>query len=124
MKIKKSDVEKYGGTVGCEGCTAANRGGSAKNHNEECRKRFEVLLEDDEEGRKRLRKYGERLVEATEVEVERSVKSRRVAVEVEAEMETQDHRLTASLTDRCGTTVSDGRTIQLDFPPREESVGR
>ena len=47
LRIRKADLEKYGYTVGCPGCRAANRGGTAINHNEECRQRITKKLEED-----------------------------------------------------------------------------
>ena len=35
---------KFGFTVGCNGCTAINRGQQSQNHNEVCRKRIEELI--------------------------------------------------------------------------------
>ena len=40
LKILKQDVTRFGMTPGCGGCQAANRGGPARNHSEECRKRI------------------------------------------------------------------------------------
>ncbi len=40
MRIKKEDLEKFGYTVGCPGCRAANRGATAVGHTEACRKRI------------------------------------------------------------------------------------
>ena len=41
MYIQRKDIAKYGATAGCEGCKAAVRGGEARNHTEECRRRIE-----------------------------------------------------------------------------------
>ena len=37
MRITKKDLEKFGLTVGCAGCRAANRGSTAAGHTEEGR---------------------------------------------------------------------------------------
>ncbi len=39
-RITKRDLEKFGFTVGCPDCRAANRGSTAVGHTEECRKRI------------------------------------------------------------------------------------
>ena len=44
FRIKKSDLERYGYTIGCPGCRAANRGLVAVGHTEECRRRIEDEL--------------------------------------------------------------------------------
>ena len=41
----KKDLEKFGFTLGCAGCRAANRGSTAVGHTEECRKRIMGELE-------------------------------------------------------------------------------
>ena len=41
--IKKEDVMEFGGTPGCQGCLAANRG-MRRNHNDTCRKRMEGFM--------------------------------------------------------------------------------
>ena len=43
VKIGRTDLIKYGSTIGCPGCIAQNRGGTA-NHNERCRDRIEKLI--------------------------------------------------------------------------------
>ena len=49
--IRKPLIEKYGWTPGCRGCEAALRGDPnepARNHTEQCRKRFEEAIAKDE----------------------------------------------------------------------------
>ena len=54
FQIRKEDANQHGMTVGCEGCTAVNRGGKPLNHSEECRKRFfEIFKGSGEERLKR-----------------------------------------------------------------------
>ena len=45
FRIQKGDLQKFGFTVGCPGCRAANRGLPAVGHNEECRRRIQEELE-------------------------------------------------------------------------------
>ncbi len=45
FRIRKDEMEKFGYTAGCPGCRAVNRGTSAMNHSEECRKRIAEELE-------------------------------------------------------------------------------
>ena len=61
LRIKKADLEKYGYTVGCPGCRAANRGAPAMNHTEECRQRIMSKLEED--GDERVEQETSRLFE-------------------------------------------------------------
>ena len=51
-------------TAGCRGGISANRGGTAVNHSEECRRRIEEAL--NLKGDKRVEKYNQRLVDITE----------------------------------------------------------
>ena len=44
LYIVKDDIKKYNLTPGCKGCIAANRGTTAIQHNEECRKRIENAI--------------------------------------------------------------------------------
>ncbi len=48
LRTTKKDLEKFGFTVGCPGCRAANRGSTAVGHMEECRKR---TMEESEKAR-------------------------------------------------------------------------
>ena len=41
-------MEKYGTTIGCEGCEAYLRGGGNRNHTEECRNRIENAISNDD----------------------------------------------------------------------------
>ena len=56
MRVRKQDVEKYGGIQGCPGCRKISIPGSTGHvaHNEECRQRMRKLMEDDEDGKVRL----------------------------------------------------------------------
>ena len=40
FRVRKEDLETFGYTAGRPGCRAANRGRTATNHSEECRKRL------------------------------------------------------------------------------------
>ena len=51
FRIRKEDLENYGYTVGCPGCRAANRGVTHMGHTEECRKRIESKLVENEDAR-------------------------------------------------------------------------
>jgi hypothetical protein len=64
FRIRKEDLEKFGYTAGCPGCKAANRGTTAGNHAEECRKRLAEELE--KIGDERLVRETERLFEYLE----------------------------------------------------------
>ena len=66
FRIRKEDLEKFGYTAGCPGCRAANRGTTAANHSEECRKRLAEEL--GEIGDERLVREKERLFEHLEEE--------------------------------------------------------
>ena len=59
-------MEQFGYTAGCPGCRAANRGTTAANHSEECRKRLAEELE--KVGDERLVRETERLFEYLEEE--------------------------------------------------------
>ena len=61
MKINKNNIREFGMTAGWRGCISANRGGTAVNHSEECRKRMEEAL--SKKGDKRMEKCNQRLVE-------------------------------------------------------------
>ena len=64
LYIKKADIEKYGSTVGCPGCTAANRGGVSVPHNDKCRERIESNINTDDP--ERVGKALSRMVEGLE----------------------------------------------------------
>ncbi len=72
--IYREDVEKHGPTPGCPGCTAAKKGSKYRaKHTDECRSRFERILSETDEGRKRFesareRKLDEITRQATECE--------------------------------------------------------
>ena len=63
MYIRKADVEKYGPTEGCNGCTGALTGETVGRwpnvrtipHNNACRQRMKQMMENDEEGKSRLK---------------------------------------------------------------------
>ena len=46
--IRKQDIKDHRMTVGCPGCEAAARGKPKRMHSEECRKRFEEIMKDEE----------------------------------------------------------------------------
>ncbi len=45
FRRRKEDLEMFGYTTGCPGCREVNRGTTATNHSEECRKRLAEELE-------------------------------------------------------------------------------
>ena len=47
--IKKADVQKYGYSMNCPGCRSVMTNTTARAHTEECRKRLESCLAEDEE---------------------------------------------------------------------------
>ena len=47
--IKKADVQKFGYSMNCPGCRSAMTNTTARAHTEECRKRLESCLAEDEE---------------------------------------------------------------------------
>ena len=51
MYIQRKDIARYGATAGCEGCKAAVRGGEARNHTEECRRRIEKAMQEAKDSR-------------------------------------------------------------------------
>lgn len=69
MTISKWDVTKYGVTPNCKGCDAANRGGTTRNHTEECRKRLEERMKED--GDERTEKMNEEMAKMIEGDKER-----------------------------------------------------
>ena len=62
MRITPEMLQKYGYTEGCEGCRY-KRAKLADNraHSEKCRKRIMEKMDEDEDGRRKKRKYEERL---------------------------------------------------------------
>ena len=70
--ITMRELEKYGFTPGCIGCEAKRRGGVAKSgHNEECRRRIEAKMNDDELGRAMLDQTRQKFVEHTARKIEK-----------------------------------------------------
>ena len=49
MYIKKADVQKFGYSMNCPGCRSVMTNTTARVHTEECRKRLESCLAEDEE---------------------------------------------------------------------------
>jgi hypothetical protein len=78
MRISRETIRKLGFTIGCLGCRAVNRGQSAVNHNEECRKRVEGIIR--ESGNQTIIRADERIKERNE---DRENKRRRVATDNE-----------------------------------------
>ena len=76
MRINRERIRKVGFTIGCPGCSAVNRGQSAVNHNEECRRRIEGMLR--EAGNETIIRADERIRERNE---ERDKKGRRKAAD-------------------------------------------
>ena len=62
--IYKSDVEEHGPTPKCPGCRALIGGKYRAKHTDECRKRFQEILEQSEEGRRRFQSATERRLDA------------------------------------------------------------
>ena len=48
FRVDKQDIERHGVTRGCKGCEAAVTGRNKREHSEQCRRRFEEALADDE----------------------------------------------------------------------------
>ena len=66
MYVRKADVDKYGATGGCNGCTGVLTGekwpnGKTIPHSNECRDRMRNLMEGDDVGRARLQGDQERV---------------------------------------------------------------
>ena len=57
--ISKQDYRDHGYTPGCPGCIAIVRGTARQGHSEECRKRMEECLKDDE----RIKRARDRMTE-------------------------------------------------------------
>ncbi len=66
MRITAKDLDKFGFTVRCAGCRAANRGATAVGHTEECRRR--IIGELEKGGDERVERETERLFEYLEEE--------------------------------------------------------
>ena len=64
--IYKKDVEEHGPTEGCPGCRAAMNPTSSfrAKHSVECRKRFEEIMKQSEDGKRRVEKAEERMNKA------------------------------------------------------------
>ena len=66
MYVRKADVEKYGATEGCNGCAGVLTGekwpnGKTIPHTNGCRDRMRKLMEDDDEGKERLKDDEQRI---------------------------------------------------------------
>eukprot|EP00974_Lingulodinium_polyedra_P005561 523592-Lingulodinium_polyedra.AAC.1 len=59
VKIQKKDLFNYGFSSNCEGCKAVLRGGAARAHSEECRKRIEKAMEKEPKAREADRRINE-----------------------------------------------------------------
>ena len=70
--IQKEGVMEFGGTPGCPGCTAANRG-LRRNHKDACRKRMDGFMA--RFGDVRIERYAKRVAEEAERQVKRRLKS-------------------------------------------------
>ena len=60
MRIRKQEITKYGKTEGCRACRTAKADGSTKPgyyHNEECRRRIQEKMKNDEVDNLRLEEY-------------------------------------------------------------------
>ena len=64
FRKRKDDLEKFGYTAGCPGCRAVNRGTTAANHSEECRRR--IAEKQEKVGDESLVRETERLFENLE----------------------------------------------------------
>ena len=60
FRITKKILEKYGYAAGCPGCEAMMDGTRAREHNRECRDRFEQAMEEDPVDRQKIRERDER----------------------------------------------------------------
>ena len=70
FRIHRGDLQRFGFTVGCPGCRAANRDLPAPGHTEECRRRIQEELEKagdtriEREAARANRYFGELLAES------------------------------------------------------------
>ena len=71
LYIKAKDVENFGATDRCKGCTAIIRGGPRVAHSEACRKRLTEAIAESDEGKERIQaaenralEYQDRVLEA------------------------------------------------------------
>ena len=74
IRITRDDVKLAGMTPGCEGCVAANRGIASRPRNEECRMRMEEHMSKRQD--ERVERYGKRLAEEVEKQVEENKRDR------------------------------------------------
>ena len=89
----KGDLEKYGYTDNCPGCTAKKRGEIAKKgHSESCRKRIEELMRQDEEGKKKLKKEDERITTQLARKLEQEDQKKRRTEGREKEEDAEDEK--------------------------------
>ena len=84
MYIRKQDVQRYGSTEGCPGCTCVLLDGpTTRPHTEACRARMVGLMQQDDQGRDRLEAHGRRKRERQEAP-EQPVLEQDVAAEAAA----------------------------------------
>ena len=87
FRIKREDVEKYGPSEDCNGCTRALIGDTARAHTEACRDRF--ALEFMKDGDRRVDRDIDRLIAQQEV-VREVVRAEPVQVRGGEEVEMED----------------------------------
>ena len=136
--VTKADIERFGATEGCPGCTCVLVGGSAQiAHNPTCRNRIGDLLAQSEEGKRRLeedrRRRRETKQETKEVEEERPEKQSKVPASVSQPVQTRRKRKadveaekvqeeTHEPTTQSASSSSGSTTNQGTKRPAEESV--
>ena len=70
--ITKQDIEKFGATVGCQGCNAIRDNKRAQAHSDRCRERIEGRLRITPQGAERLDRRNEVINEALAEEIRRA----------------------------------------------------
>ena len=68
-RITKQDIEKFGATVGCQGCNAIKDNKRAQAHSDRCRERIERCLRITPQGAERLDRRNEVISDALAEEV-------------------------------------------------------
>ncbi len=74
MYIRKQDIEKYGKTDGCPGCSAISRGRAPACHTEKCRKRITERIKEDPAEASRVNQAEARFTDRIAREIEREEK--------------------------------------------------
>ena len=83
VRTEKKDFEKHGYTEGCEGCVRMQLGGERRSHTQQCRDRMLKAMNEDEEGRERIRKKEEEINDKFARDMERRMKNEEAKAEKE-----------------------------------------